>query len=182
MKDRKCLGGKIISGDSAVTKAMAHGGLPALPPMTETLCRRHCSGGFGEEGREVFEAEAAPGFVTGRILQGGGNRNEFRTDNAAAPARDVPVGEANDVDDSKMDAANVGAVIVDRGQGRLVARINADLLHQFAPHALLVAAVAGEEAMILLGDVPANADGIQSVQAGFLPALAAAVSDRKSVV
>jgi len=137
--------------------------------------------GWGEEGREVLEAETGPGFVTGGIVDGAGDGDEFRTDNAGAAAGDVFGGQAHEVDDAKMDAANVGAVVVDRGHGRDMAGINGDLFHEFTAHALLITAVVGEKAVILLGDVAADTDGIEAVQAGFLAALAAAVTENLAV-
>src|SRR5208337_3166788 len=62
-----------------------------------------------------------------------------------------------------------------------MAGINGDLFHEFTAHALLVTAVVGEKAVILLGDVAADADGIEAVQAGFLAALAAAVTEDLAV-
>ena len=57
----------------------------------------------------------------------------------------------------------------------------ANFLHQFPAHPILVAKAVGEEAVVFLGDVTANAHGIQSVQSGFLAALAPAVTQNAVV-
>jgi hypothetical protein len=86
-------------------------------------------------------------------------------------AHDVFAGDEREVDHPKMDVPDVGAVVIDDGDGGFIEFIDRHFLHQFPPHAIVVAEGAGEEAVILLRNVSTDADGIQSVQPGLLPAL-----------
>ena len=123
----------------------------------------------------MFQAEAGPGFVTGRVFQRFSEGNKLGSYDAAAPAHDRLIGHAQDMDDSKMHEPNFRAVIVDHGDCGLVCLGNGYLFHQLAPHSLVITKVVGKESMIFLGNVPADSNRIQSVQPGFLPAFAASI-------
>src|SRR5260221_5986313 len=85
------------------------------------------------------------------------------------------------MDDSKMHESNLGAVVIDHRDGCLIRPINRNLFHQFAPHAVLITAVARKESVVFLRNVPPNSDRIQSMQSGLLAATTSAITQYFSV-
>src|ERR1035438_4571776 len=73
-----------------------------------------------------------------------------------------------------MHAPHLSAVIIDDRHGGLFHFLHGHLFHYFAPHPIPVAQVLREESMILLRDVPSDADGVQSTQPSLLAALPSA--------
>src|SRR5262245_41954007 len=77
--------------------------------------------------------------------------------------------------DAKMDQPDFRAVVIDHRNCIFLPFLDGDFFPQFAAHSILVAAVAGKESVILLGNVPADSNRKQTVQPALSSAAASAI-------
>src|SRR5436309_15742826 len=140
------------------------------------LSRGTAGGGFGQQRLELFQTETGPGFVPGCIFHRFSDGDKFGSNYSLAPSRNVLAGDAHDVHNPKMHQPNLGAVVVNDGNGGLAQRFDVNLLPELAPHAVVIpAGVLGEETAVLLRDVATHTYRIHAVQASFFAASAALV-------